>query len=67
MDAPERAAPAVLCALRFPAFDQAELVISDELNHSCKVYRLTFSQLRNLNASAADAIAKWPVTEKDAD
>lgn len=61
MDAPEQSAPAVLFALRFPAYDQAELVITEGRKHSCKVYRLTFDQIRLLVADGADFIAKYPI------
>lgn len=60
VDVPMPDSPA-LFTLRQPSMDSAELVITER--GRSKVYRLSFSQIRLLNAQSAQALAHWPVQE----
>ena len=51
-----------LFTLRQPTVSSAELVVT-HLGKT-KVYPLSFTQARLLNAQSAKAIAHWPVVEK---
>jgi hypothetical protein len=45
--------------IRSPSPDSAELVIGNG-DHTCKVYPLTFEQVRLLSHQACRAVAFWP-------
>lgn len=52
----------IVFALRRVGPTEIELVISNG-DHTCKVYPLSFDQMRLLSAQSAEYVAGWPVKE----